>query len=449
MRNTYSRLCIALSIACTILCAAACNNHSAPVTKAGRFSIPNILPADTSSGTRNEQFTIRTTFDKSVEKLKGNADNPQPFIDLASAFILEGRISGNGAYYSNAALKVLNEVLNSETATEDQRFQALSLKSAVLLNMHQFKAALDVANEGVAIAQYNAGIWGALVDANVELGHYEEAVKDCDRMLSLRPDLRSYSRASYLRQIYGDNRGAIDAMRMAVQSGVPSLESTEWARVQLGDLYLAIGNADSARLIYRYSLVYRPGYPYAEMGMARADRAQKNYDGAIEHARTAIKALSESSFIAYLADLYELKGDGKKAAEVRSDVKRLLTEAAGNEPKDALVKHNGNRELANAYLATKEYDKALQYAQEDYNMRPDNIDANELMGWISYLKGDLQAAKGYAEKTLVTHTKNATTLFKDGLIFSAAGDASRGDSMKREALMIMPYIDPRLIAGGK
>jgi tetratricopeptide (TPR) repeat protein len=288
-----------------------------------------------------------------------------------------------------------------------------------------------------------------MVDAYVELGQYKEAVDACDKMLSIRPDLRSYSRASYMRQIYGDNRGAIDAMKMAVESGVPSIESTEWARVQLGDLYLNIGNVDSARLLYRYSLVYRPGYPYAEMGMARADKAQKNYDSAISHTRAAIKALSESSFIAYLADLYELKGDAAKAAEVRGDVKRLLQESADKEPKDAPVRHNSARELALAYMATKEYDKAIEHAKKDYEMRPTNIDANELMAWLSYLKGDNAGAKGYAEKTLVTGTKNATTLYRNGIIFASAGDVARGEALKQEALAINPYIDPRLIAGGK
>jgi tetratricopeptide (TPR) repeat protein len=428
---------------------AACKGEESPTTEVAGMKIPNILPKDTTKGTPGEQMTIRTTFDKAIGDLKANSDNPKPLLDLASAYILEGRISGNGGYYSNAALTVLDKVLDGETTTADQRFQALSLKSAVLLNMHQFKQALDAANEGLKIAQYNAGIWGALVDANVELGHYDEAVKASDKMVSIRPDLRSYSRVAYLRQIYGLNNGAIEAMKMAVESGVPGLESTEWARVQLGDLYLNTGKVDSARLLYRYSLVYRPNYPYAEMGMARADKAQKNYDGAIEHARAAVKALPESSFIAFLADLYELKGDTKKAEEMRADVKRLLQEAADNEPKNAAVKHNGARELANAYVATKEYDKALQYAKQDYDMRPTNIDANELMAWLSYLKGDNNAAKGYAEKTLVTNTKNATLLYKDGLIFSAAGDAARGDSLKKEALSIMPYIDPHILAGGK
>jgi tetratricopeptide (TPR) repeat protein len=181
--------------------------------------------------------------------------------------------------------------------------------------------------------------------------------------------------------------------------------------------------------------------------MARADKVQKNYESAINHARTAVKALPESSFIAFLADLYELSGDSKKASGMRADVKRLLQEAADKEPRNALVKHNSARELASAYLATKEYDMALQYAKQDYEMRPENIDANELMAWLNYLRGDLRIAKGYAEKTLITNIKNATLLYKDGHIFSATGNTTLGDSLKKEALSIMPYIDPRIIAG--
>ncbi len=447
MRTTHLTTAVAMLLVALIF--SNCGSDHAPVTKVNGVEIPNILPEDTSKGSAGEQMMIRTAFDKAIAELKANGDNPQPYIDLASTYILEGRISGNGGYYSNAVLNVLDKILAGEAGTEDQRFQALSLRSAVLLNMHQFKDALAAANEGLAISQYNSGIWGAVVDANIELGRYDDAVKACDKMLSLRPDLRSYSRASYLRQIHGDNRGAIDAMKMATESGVPGLESTEWARVQLGDLYLNIGNVDSAMLLYRYALVYRPGYPYAEMGMARADRAQKKYDSALLHTRSAIKELSESSFIAFMADLYELKGDAKKAAEVREDVKRLLQEAADSEPKDALVKHNGAREMAQAYLATKEYDKALEHARKDYDMRPSNIDAAELMAWINYLKGDHAAAKGYAEKLFVTNMKSAPTLYKAGLVFSASGDAARGDSLKKEALAISPYIDPLILAAGK
>lgn len=122
--------------------------------------------------------------------------------------------------------------------------------------MHQFEDALTAANAAYAISNHNAQLLGALVDANVELGNYAKAVEYCDMMMQLRPDIRSYSRVSYLRQIYGDNAGAIDAMKMAVESGLPGAESTEWARVILGDLLLMNGDLKMPKYVTQLLMVY-------------------------------------------------------------------------------------------------------------------------------------------------------------------------------------------------
>lgn len=408
-------------------------------------AIPNLMPRENASDTTGEYTTIHETYNKAILQLKADTGDVKAYLNLAAAFIIEGRITGNSSYYSNAAMKVLNKALDGEVLTPDQRFEALSLKSTVLLNMHQFKMALDAANEGVALNAYNAAIYGALVDANVELGHYDAAVKACDQMLAIRPDLRSYSRASYMRQIYGDNRGSIDAMKMAVEAGIPGVEQTEWARVNLGDLYLNIGNADSASLLYRTSLVYRPNYPFAQMGMARVARARNNYDEAIKYTKDAIKTLSEAAFVSYLGELYELKGNTAGADKVHHDVVALLEKSEEEQANNNLVPHNGNRELAMAYLNTKNYDKALNYAKKDYDMRPENIDANELMAWISYQKGDFKNASMYAAKTDVTHTRNAFMLFKNALIYAKAGETLRADTTKKLAMSISPFIDQRAL----
>ena len=412
--------------------------------KEAKNGIPALLERKAELSPKEETETIKDTYNKALLALKQHPDDMKQYLSLASVFIAEGRITGNGGYYSNAAAKVLDKVIENKT-NDDMLFQALSLKSTVLLNMHQFKDALDVAQKGAAMNAYNSGIFGALVDANVELGNYDEAVKDCDKMLSIRPDLRSYSRASYLRQIYGDNRGAIDAMKMAVEAGVPGAESTEWARITLADLYLNIGNIDSASILYRTSLVYRPLYPYAEIGMAKVEKAHKNYDEAIAHTKNAINMMSEAAFVSFLGDLYELKGNVSKAAEVRNDVVKLLEDAEKDQPKDAIIKHNLNREMANAYLAANQLDKAMQYAQNDLQMRPDNIDANELMAWVCYKKGDFANAKLHADKMLKLNTKNANSLYKAGLIYAAAGDTQKGQDLMKKALATSQYVDAKLV----
>ncbi len=410
-------------------------------------TIPALLPREKQLGTADEQANIQGVYNKAIEAIKKNPGDLQQYVNLASVFVAEGRVTGNNSYYGNAAMEMLNKVTESKTPNRDIVFQALNVKSAIELNMHQFKDALATAKKGVALNNFNAGIFGALVDANVEMGNYAEAVKDCDSMMNIRPDLRSYSRASYLRQIYGQNAGAIEAMKMAVDAGLAGNENTEWARTTLGDLYLNTGKLDSASLMYRSSLVYRANYPYALIGLARVEKAKKNYDGAIEQTKNAIKMLGEVAFVALLGDLYELKGDAAKAKETKADVIRLLEEGQKSETKTALVKHNVSRELATAHLSAGNLDEALKNAQTDLDMRPDNIDANELAAWVYYMKGVYATAKAHADKMLATNTQNPATLYKAGAIYAKAGDIAKGQKLMDDALATNPYIDAKIVGG--
>ena len=63
---------------------------------------------------------------------------------------------------------------------------------------------LIVAHKAQQVNPYNAYVYGLLVDGNVEMGNYDTAVAYADKMVGVRPDLTSYSRVSYLREIFGD-----------------------------------------------------------------------------------------------------------------------------------------------------------------------------------------------------------------------------------------------------
>jgi len=342
-------------------------------------------------------------------------------------------------------LLLINNLLEKTNVNSDDRFQALTSKSSVLLSLHQFTDAKKIAEEAVILNPYNADIYGALVDANVELGNYQEAVNMCDKMMSIRPDLRSYSRVSYIRQIFGDNDGAKVAMKMAVDAGPSGYEATEWARVNLGDLYLSTGKLDSAKLMYESALFHRPNYPYAEIGLAKLARAQKQYDTAIEHCEKAIRNLSESSFVTLLGNLHQLKGDITKATEINNDVLKLLKDGEKENEKESLAKHNGNRELSEGYLHANQLKEALVYAQKDLSMRPKNIDANELVSWIYFLQKDYANARKHIESSLITNVNNANTLYKAYLIFDATSDEIKAKEYKTRALAINTEIDAQIL----
>lgn len=427
-----------------------CNSSKGETSINQMLNIPAIIDRNYTVGSDEEREQLLTTYDNALLAIKQNETNLNAYLTLAQVFITEARITGNNSYYHNAAMKMLDNVLSKSPDDKDLRFQALTFKSSVLLSMHQFEEGLKTANEAYAISQHNAQLMGALIDANVELGNYTEAVKTCDQMINLRPDIRSYSRVSYLRQIYGDIPGAVEAMKMAVEAGGPGAESTEWARIILGDLFLASGDFQSAEANYKIALEYRKDYPYAYAALGRVEKAKKNYDEAIKQTESAIRIMSDVSFVSQLADLYELKGDNDKAKEIREDVVDLLEKGEKEQNKEEnIVKHNGARELATAYMKVGNLKKALPYAVTDLNMRPENIDANELIAWIYYLQGDIANAKLHADKMMVTNTKMPNTLYKAGLIYNKSGDMEKGNILMEEAMKNPAAVDPLLLKYSK
>jgi tetratricopeptide (TPR) repeat protein len=204
----------------------------------------------------SEWLNAKATFESLQAAIRSNPGNLKAKVSLAQAYIQEGRVTGNHGYYDGAALQLLNEVLRKEP----DHFEALCSKSVVYLSQHHFAEAVEMAQQARRINAHNAFVYGLLVDGYVELGDYPKAVEMAEKMISIRPDIRSYARVSYLREIHGDYPGAIEAMDMAVKAGYPGLEQTAWATVKLGELYEQTGELDKADRIYQAALQERPNY---------------------------------------------------------------------------------------------------------------------------------------------------------------------------------------------
>ena len=132
---------------------------------------------------------------------------------------------------------------------------------------HDFEAARQIAERAAALDKYSAEARGILADALIDLGLHDAAVPVLDEMVHLKPNLSSYSRISYMRQLKGDTEGALEAMQMAIQAGAPNAENTAWCIVQLGHLYLGSGRPAEARMAYQAALKRFPNYVHARAGM--------------------------------------------------------------------------------------------------------------------------------------------------------------------------------------
>ena len=378
-----------------------------------------------------------------INEVNAHPENLKAKLQLALAYIQESRISGNHAYYDKTALQLLEAVLKKEPDNGN----ALCSKATVLLSQHHFSDALPIAQKVLKNNPYSSSAYGILTDAYVELGQYDEAVKMADQMVAVRPDLRSYSRVSYLREIFGDYPGAIEALKLAVSAGYPGLEQTSWTRVNLGHLYELNGDLPLAEMQYKITLLERPDYAFALAGLGRIEKAKGNYDAAIRFFEKAKTRIKDFSFDAELTELYRINNQPDKAiASAHAAIDAL---ASINENDGKGHGHYADRELAHAYLDGYQYRLALTHALIEYNRRPDNIDVNQTLAWVYYKLGEYDDANKFIHVAMRTGSKNPVLLYQAGLIKLKSGEKENGMALLRQSLSANPFLSPLLKWEGK
>jgi tetratricopeptide (TPR) repeat protein len=380
--------------------------------------------------------TTRKKAEYLTEAIQKNPDKTKARIGLSALFIEEARITGDYLYYDKAAMKYAEDVLKKDS----DNFEALTLKALIHMSQHHFADGLAVAEKAKKINPYNAFVYGILVDGNVEMGNYGEAVVNSDKMVSIRPDLRSYSRIAYLREIHGDYPGAIEAMKLAVEAGSAGDEATEWCRVQLGQLYENISDIPNAEMQYNISLDERPGYAYALAGLGRIERERKNYPKSLQYFMQADSSISGYVFKEEMVELYHLSGEQEKADQLAKEVIDEMLTLTKKSEADPTAGHYADRELAIAFMNVKDYDNALKHALLEYNRRPSNIDVNETVAWVYYNKGQAAEALQFLQRAMKTHSRNPTLLCRAALIYNQTGNKDAAKAIFREVLSKKPNI---------
>ena len=381
-----------------------CNNSEAKLKAYNEdqnpLQIPDLLER---KGELANAAEWKKTQDKTAElkaKLNVNPEDVKTRLQLATIFITEQRITGEHHYYYTAIEKILNGVLS----IEPKNFEATVYKASLRMSQHQFADALKIAEEAKNINPNNAYVYGILVDANVELGNYEAAIANSDKMQALKPSLEAYSRASYLREIYGDYPGAIEAMKLAVAAGLPGSEPQCWSRNVLGDLYLNTGKLAEAKSTFEENLYMRPSYAPSMAGLAKVEAKMKNYTRAIALLDSANAIMPQSSFVEQQADVYTEMGDSKKAMDKYAEVQTQLIKDASTPG------HSVSLELSRSFIKTNQWDSAKKYAMMEYAIRPKNIDVNNELAWIAYSQNDMAKAKEYLKAAESTGSKNPELL---------------------------------------
>ena len=348
---------------------------------------------------------------------------------LAAAYMQKARETGDFSLNAKA-----EEALARAEQVEPGGYEALKLRAKLLLTFHRFAEALEVARRAQSLNPRDHDNYGAIVDALVELGDYDGAVAAAQTMVDLRPDTASYSRVSYLRELHGDTKGTVEAMRMAVEAASPKdPEGVAWCRVHLGDALAREGNAAEAEREYDHALFVFPDYHVALAAKARARLAAGDADAAVQFYRRAIERVPLPDYAAALGDLFTKLGrddEARREYELVEFVERTGAQGGTYTRQLALFWADHDTKL----------DDALAVARSERSSRKDIYTA-DLLAWCLYKKGQHAEAKAAMDEALRLGTRDPRLLFHAGLIADTLGDRAACAKYLRQALAINPTFD--------
>jgi tetratricopeptide (TPR) repeat protein len=359
-------------------------------------------------------------------RLRVSPKDEHSYMLLGLAYQQRARETGDPAYYTKS-----EGVLRRALALDAKDYLAVGGLGSLALSRHRFRDALSLGRQALKLNGYSARTYGVIGDAYIELGRYADAFEAFDTMNRLRPDLSSYARTSYGRELIGHTAAAIRAMKLAVDAASGAAEPTAWTHVQLGKLYFGHGRIADAEREYRFALRIFPGYPYGLDALAQALAARGAYRGAIAAEQQAVNAIPLPQYVGALGDLYAVTGHPVLARRQYALIGAI----------EQLLHANGVKTDLEIALFQVDHGIALRHALARARLahaeRP-SIDGDDVLAWALARNGRCAEALPHSQSALRLGTQDALKFFHRGMIERCLGHTAAARGWFRRALSLNP-----------
>lgn len=337
---------------------------------------------------------------------------------LASAYLKLMRDSGDLVWLNRAAAEAKASLASVPAPRNPGGLAALALTQ---FEGHHFSEALESAEHAYAIDPRNTSALATIGDAQLELGNYAEAGTVYARLAADGESPPVLAREARLAELQGDTSKALELLTRAG-------DSDGWYRIRRGELLFRRGELDQAEAEY----LAAPA-SFAQIDhLAELRGAQGRYDEAIALYRQLIDRVPRAETLHYLGDLYQFIGKTEEAAAWHE--RALAAYLHSIEEGNAHYYHH----LASFYSDCVESPvDALRWARKDLEIRH-SIYAWDTLAWALYKNGDFTGAADAMTKALALGTLDAHLLHHGGMIFSRAGDLTKGRALLQQTVAVNP-----------
>lgn len=362
-------------------------------------------------------------------QVRAEPDKAAGYAQLGDAYLQRTRETGDFGFYVRAE-RSFDEALRREPGNATATVGAGTLALA----RHDFEGGLRLGRRALESAPETVRPYAVIVDGQVELGRYAAARRSLQRMVDLKPNLASYSRVSYYRELHGDIRGASEAMRLAVSAGGATPENVAFVQTLLGDLLLDARKVSAARRAYREALVGVPAHLPAQAGLARVDVAKGHLPAAARRLRAVTRRLPLPTYLTPLAEIELALGRRGQATRdlqlIR--VQRRLLQAAGTRTDVDLVLFEADHGSAQ---------RAVRFGRQVFAGAP-SVRSDDALGWALTRAGRSEEGLRHARRALRLGSVDPTFHYHAGIAARDAGRPVLARRELREALGLNPSFSP-------
>lgn len=370
---------------------------------------------------------------RDIERLQAVARaNPADFASLAQLgleYVQQAKITVNPSYYPKA-----KGVLDASLAVNrTSNFQAMAGQAALSAALHDFIGARAWAQRGLAIDPYNPTLYGSLSDADTQLGNYQQANADVQKMLNLDPAVPALTRAEYVYELQGQTAQAHALLdRSLAIANNPSDEA--FVHETASSLYFNAGNPRAALHEAQRGLALDPTYLSVLEPQAKAEAALGMTAAAVRDFDRLVSAVPQPQYLVEYGEYLDSMGQHAQAQrqyDLFAIEGRLFTANGVTLDTDPTLFYADHGQPA----------LALQYGQQGIRIRP-FIEMQDAYGWALHVNGKNTEALMYVQSALKLGTRNALFLYHEGMIQKDLGQSSAALTSLHAALNLNPFFSP-------